>query len=445
MDLTIALKDLRPAVTAAKKLTGRAYVPAMNGLRITATGETCHVESTDLELALTVRVPAIVRESGTVLVDGKSLATLLKGKGSVILTSRDGFLRVQNGIATDLPLLDQSEYPADVAAGTVWAETANRVDLATVGEVAAAASTDQARPILAAVYFDGVHRSIVATDSYRLHLADIAGEPFPTALVPARAFSFLPKSGAAYMTVGNYVPTAGYGAGQYVRLETDAVTVVARSVDVGEFPNYRQLIPADPPHAVTVDREAFAAVVCAVGATVAKSTRPVRLRIDGSELEVFAHDDNGRESSSGRVPAKGDDLDMFPAVAFNPGFLVDAVSTLRGETVTLRLTDGLKPGVPLRAPGRRRFRRPAGYASPGQLGPFSAVTAGLQRVSTYRRVGGFSEEPEESEAEGYGAAAGEVARILRTLADVLDRTTPESGTGRLIDLYGNDVGTWGLS
>ena len=55
------------------------------------------------------------------------------------------------------------------------------------------------------------------------------------------------------------------------------------------------------------------------------------------------------------------------------------------------------------------------------------------------------DDPDDGEAEGYGAAAEEVARILRQLADLLDRTAPDSGAGRLHDLYGNNCGSWKLS
>jgi len=348
MDLTIALQKLRPAVTAAKKLTGRAYVPELNAIRLTAAGETLHVESTDLEVSLSLRVPATVREGGSVLVDGRELAAVLKGKGSVILSdAREGFLRVENGVCTDLATVGPVVLPT-----AVWDDSSFAVDLATVAEVAAAAGTDLARPILNAVYFHG--SSIVATDSYRLHVADGAGADVPPVLVPARAFAFLPKSGRAYLTTGKLSrPSATpHAPAPYltnvVRLETASATVTATVVE-GTFPNYRPLIPTGLPHAVTFEREQFCKVVAAVAATIPRPTKknptyaPLRFRVEGSELVVYVHGPDGKPSSSGRIACKGDDLDMFPAVAFNPGFIVGAVSTLRGEYVTLSLADALKP------------------------------------------------------------------------------------------------------
>lgn len=55
------------------------------------------------------------------------------------------------------------------------------------------------------------------------------------------------------------------------------------------------------------------------------------------------------------------------------------------------------------------------------------------------------ETPGDGEAEGFGACAEEVARILRKLVDLFDRTAPSAGTGSLRDSNGNTVGSWRLS
>ena len=54
-------------------------------------------------------------------------------------------------------------------------------------------------------------------------------------------------------------------------------------------------------------------------------------------------------------------------------------------------------------------------------------------------------DPDDGEAEGYGATSAEVAYILRKLVDLLDRTAPSAGTGSLRDSNGNTVGSWRLS
>jgi DNA polymerase-3 subunit beta len=359
MDITVELKSLRPAVAAAKKLSARAY--GNPGVTLTAEGGALKVTTSDVDVNLETTVPATVREGGTVTVSAVDLAGLVKGKGTVVLSSgQEGTLRVENGIVTDLPT---TALP--VAPGAEWDDVSHTVDLGTVGAVGTAASRDEARPILTGVLFDGA--CIVATDSYRLHLAEGVGAAFRPMLVPSRAFAFLPKTGAATMTQGKHsrpgtphveVTYVGGVGGEKVRTEhpgapivtdvvriaTDGATVIVRLID-GEFPNWRQLVPSASPHALTFEREAFLKVAGAVGATIAKTARPVRLEVQGSELVIFAHGEDGNVSSSGRVPCKGDDLELFPAIAFNPAFLVEAVATLDDDFATLSVTDSLKPAM----------------------------------------------------------------------------------------------------
>lgn len=316
MDITVDLKALRPAVAAAKKLAARSY--GEKGVTLTAAFDLLHVGAQDSDLTLSIRVPATVRGYGVVTVDCAALSALLRGKGSVILSdAQDGFLRVENGICTDLPV-----SAAPVAPTAEWGP-GHGVDLATVADVAVAASRDEARPILTGVLFDG--GDVVATDSYRLHWVE-AGGSFPTVLVPSRAFGFLPKVGTAQMSAGKVTrpgtPYAEYVGGSKmaggtrvvhettvttdaVRITAGAVTVTVRTID-GDFPNWRQLVPTNQPHALTVDREAFGKVVCAVALALPQPRKhqhaePVRLRLDGSELVVWAQVD-GREASSGRIP-----------------------------------------------------------------------------------------------------------------------------------------------
>ncbi len=54
-------------------------------------------------------------------------------------------------------------------------------------------------------------------------------------------------------------------------------------------------------------------------------------------------------------------------------------------------------------------------------------------------------DPDDGEAEGYGACSEEVARILHKLASLLERTAPDSGAGALHDANGNKVGAWKLT
>ncbi|HRE01571.1 MAG TPA: DNA polymerase III subunit beta, partial [Ilumatobacteraceae bacterium] len=123
-------------------------------------------------------------------------------------------------------------------------------------QVVRAASTDEARPVLTGVLLaaeaDGLR--MVATDSYRLAVRDLPGASVlgtdQKVLVPGRALNELAR------LVGN-APELTLRLGEReATFEVGAVRLTTRLIE-GEFPNYRQLIPASYPNKLTVSREAL--------------------------------------------------------------------------------------------------------------------------------------------------------------------------------------------
>jgi DNA polymerase-3 subunit beta len=119
------------------------------------------------------------------------------------------------------------------------------------------------------------------------------------------------------------------------------MTLVTRLIE-GEFPNYRQLIPAAYPNRLVVGREALADAVRRVKLLARDATTPVRLalRPDGVELTVITTDWG---TATEDVDAKYEGAEM--TVAFNPTYLVDGIEAMVSDEVTLDTLDPLKPAT----------------------------------------------------------------------------------------------------
>jgi DNA polymerase III subunit beta len=121
--------------------------------------------------------------------------------------------------------------------------------------------------------------------------------------------------------------------------EVERAVIGSRFIE-GEFPKYQQLIPTGYPNVLTVDREGLLEVVKRVG-LLAQNNMPVKLNL-GAELEISAH-----------TPDVGEGQEMLDAsyegesfvIAFNPGFLADGGSAIRGDRLVLSAGDGLKPAL----------------------------------------------------------------------------------------------------
>jgi DNA polymerase-3 subunit beta len=216
-------------------------------------------------------------------------------------------------------------------------------------QVVRAASSEDTRPILTGVLMaaEASGLRLVATDSYRLAVRDLPGASIlkegQKVLVPSRALAELQRLLGAAST-----PAADQQAGVTLRLgdhdatfEVGEVRLTTRLIE-GEFPNYRQLIPANYPNVLVVGRDAVLDAIRRVKLLVRDPTTPVRmaLRPDGIELTVITQDWG---QATEEVDAKYDGSEMV--VAFNPNYLIDGIEAITSDEVQLETLDALKPAT----------------------------------------------------------------------------------------------------
>lgn len=351
MKVTIDQKDLAEAVAqASRAVSNRATLPVLSGLRISANGKV-EVAATDLELTSTVAVDVESDEEGTVIVPGKMFAAMVKNlKGQTIrLYSGDGEVELQGDRATyRVKALATDDYPSLPIDSITDAVALFTLDAATfasaIAQTVRAASGDESRQVLTGVSLEveGDRVTMVATDSYRLAVREMPCQhrtPLErpaervTKILPARALAevgrLLKKADSVQVQVGSNLATFRVGG----------VTIGARYIE-GEFPNWRQLIPASYPNLLTVDRIEAIEVAKRVS-LMAQNNLPVKLRM-GRELEISAHTPDIGEASE-TFPAEYSGEEMV--IAFNPQFLVDALTICEGDRVTIETSDGLKPAV----------------------------------------------------------------------------------------------------
>jgi len=336
MDITLDNRDLKAALTIANRavVKGNYALPALSGVLLRATDDgRLHLVTSDLDVTVLHNIASVVNEPGTSLVPARLLMdTVRKAKGQTQLLSHDdSSMEVVNGTSTSIRTLPHEEFLR--LAGPLDSESFP-LDLTDVAEVIAAASKDQARPILTGVLLS--KDRMVATDSYRLHL-HVGTTDYPTALIPSRALAQViaakPKGPVSIQ----------FGDGE-VRITAGDTQWIVRTI-VGEFPNYPQLIPTNPPYLATVDRAGFASLVAAVG-KMAKQAEPIRLTFEATKLTLTVTSrDVGESSGSMACTATlhGDPLADAMTVAYNPAFLLDTATVGQGDTLTLAFTDALKP------------------------------------------------------------------------------------------------------
>jgi DNA polymerase III sliding clamp (beta) subunit (PCNA family) len=123
--------------------------------------------------------------------------------------------------------------------------------------------------------------------------------------------------------------------------EVGPVRLTTRLIE-GEFPNYRQLIPANYPNRLIVAKEPFLDAIRRVKLLVRDPTTPVRiaLRPEGIELTVITQD-WGQATEDVDAKYEGSEI----TVAFNPTYLIEGVEAIPSDEIQLETLDALKPAT----------------------------------------------------------------------------------------------------
>jgi len=330
--------------TAGRAATGRTgALPVLSGLRLELAGNQLTVTGTDLDLTIQLVVEVGGERDGGTVLPARLAADIVRslGAGKVDVSADGDDVSISNGRSQfAVRPLSFDDYPklASPVNTSVTLPAAQFGDA--LRQVVRAASADEARPILTGVLMtaeaDGLR--MVATDSYRLAVRDLAGQQVLAAdqrvLVPGRALTELQRLVGAgddvTMRLGDRDATFEVGT---TRLTTRLIE--------GEFPNYRQLIPASHPNALTVEREPLLEAIRRVK-ILARDATPVRLQMGGDTLRLTAiTQDVGNASEELDAQYAGTEL----TVAFNPDYLAAGIEACNGDSVTLNTLDALKPAV----------------------------------------------------------------------------------------------------
>lgn len=320
---------LRRVLPAVGRLTGSN--PVLRGVRIEVDGDGLELCCTDFDLAITTRIEA-TGDNGVVVVPAAVLTELVgrMADGAVRLNVDGERLAVVCGeTEASLICLDASTWPRPAAEDAeAHPITAEALDL--IQRVALAASTNDKRPELCVVCFEG--GQVIATDSYRAHIADL-GLDVPSARVPTALLSAVTKNvtGAGTLAVGK----------RTVTFATDNTTWTARLAE-SDFPAkaIRTFAAQEPCHTLTFEAAELLASLRRV-LPVGQDSHVVALAVDGGKARISAAGvDTGEATDTIAVDGS---LDF--TIGFDAAFLAEAVAALNVETVTFGVIDRLKSVV----------------------------------------------------------------------------------------------------
>jgi DNA polymerase III subunit beta len=338
---------LAEAVTTAQRAVASrtGALPVLSGLHVALRPGEVEFTGSDLELTIRSKVKAQVEGEGSAVLVARLLVDTLSKLSSDTATVEIGEdqAKIEGGrfrseirtlAAADFPRLPDPEGDAVTVAGAPLADG--------LRQVVPAASRDDARPILTGVLLAATGEGVrlVATDSYRLAVRDLAGV---TLLPEGRKVLVGAKGlGELQRLLGDGDVEVFLGE-RYVTFRLHNTEVTARLIE-GDFPNYQQLIPSGYPNKLTVDRDALTQAVervSLVGGTN-RDSAPIKLAMSSDGLELSA---TAQDVGQSYEPVEGKFEGTDVSVAFNARFLLDGVEAAGSPEITIETVDPLKPAV----------------------------------------------------------------------------------------------------
>ena len=356
MRVTVLTDNLRQGLGFVNHaVSQRSQLPVLLNFLIQAKRGGLSFSATDLEIGVSVNVPAKVEEEGSITVSAKTFFDLVSNipYEKTTLSLRDTSLDlVSEKIKSSFSTIPSSEFPK------LFEEKGERVgvikkeDLALLGKVVFAAAEDiGSRPALSGILISGKESGleVVAADGYRMSLLrgfSLGGKKQEKLLLPARVIREL----LVQKNIGGDIEIFVSEKGGQVIFEGSDFLLGGRLIEEN-FPDYEKIIPDDFSTLAIFDRdEAINAVkVCSVFAREAANV--IRLSINKAGV-TFSSDASSVGENEVLVEAKVEGEEN--EIAFNSRFLTDALSSVREGNIRFEMTGSLSPGV-FKEEGNKNF------------------------------------------------------------------------------------------
>ena len=341
----------------SRAVSPRSTLPVLANVLIATDEGRLRLSATNLEMGITCWIPARIEQEGSTTAPARTLGDLINAlpgdQVQLMLDTQTQSLHVQSGASNnDIKCIDAQEFPPLPVPDMEGAIQLNVVDFKEmIHQVAFAASTDEARPVLMGVLMqiekDKV--TMAAADGFRLSVRKATlSSPAPNplnAIIPARALSELARIASdGEEMISMIVPK---GRGQVVFRVKD-VELVSQLID-GAFPDYQQIIPRSYKSRTLISTASLlkackqAEIFAREGSNVARLD--IKASSSGSasgEVEMSAtSEETGKNETIVEATVDGGGV----LIAFNVKFLREVLEIIRSPNVALETAASNAPGV----------------------------------------------------------------------------------------------------
>jgi DNA polymerase-3 subunit beta len=325
----------------------RAAQPILANVLLEASEGTLDFTATDFEIAIKASCDAQVIQTGSLALSARRLYDIVRELPEEevhLIAEKEHWASLQCGRASfRLAGLPPEEFPP---LPSFDPEQAVKLPPESVREMVAktlyAVSTDTTRYVLNGVLLNLQDKTIemVATDGHRL--AQILRDGDEPVSEPVQVV--IPRKALHEMTRILEPETESL---EIILQETHVVFLLPRTVLIGrliegQFPSHEQVVPKPSGSPMTVKRQEAIQSLKRVSLMASDKSKMVKLALAPGSLTLASEDTEiGTAQEELAAEYSGEEL----AAGFNARYLLDALSAMETEEVTIDISDPLAPGL----------------------------------------------------------------------------------------------------
>ncbi|MCL2491340.1 MAG: DNA polymerase III subunit beta [Coriobacteriia bacterium] len=348
MKLNISKNELVAALAIVSKATSnRSTIPILSGILIRATDGEIDLFSTDLETSIKTSAAGLIEEEGSVVVPAKIITDIVRSLPdvSILLETIGQSLSIKAHQSSftirTLPAEDFVKFPEIEGVESITLPAGELAEM--TKKVARVVGRDETRAVLTGILLQIDKNTIkmVATDSYRLAIvekereATEGAEQFE-ALIPGKALDDVVKMADKSANIEITLTT------NQVRFIFGSTTFITRRIE-GTYPNYQNLLPDEYALKVVLSTEEMTEAAKRAALMAANNTAlKMSVSVEDQALIMTAQStDQGQAEEVIMAKAVGEDRE----ISANPTYLLDGLSVVPDEFITLELQEAMKPGI----------------------------------------------------------------------------------------------------
>jgi len=351
MKLTIGQEEFITGLQAVQNVVStRTTLPILSNVLLNAVGDRLTLTATDLDVTISKTVEAKVEIDGSFTMPVKKLLSIARevggsqiemdvSKNQCSIKSGSSSYRVNGLPAEEFPPIPNFSGQTTIQMPQDTVKTMLR-------RTSFAVSTDENRYVLNGLYlsFKENKLTMVATDGRRLALAEedveLKDDNPLEVIVPTKAIQELSRSLGDKGDVEIQITENQVSFGLKENDGTGSL-IVSKLVE-GAYPNYKQVIPAESKHRVTLDKEELFHALRRAEIMTSEKANSVKLTFSENNLTFTANSPEvGESRETMAIKYNGEET----SIAFNPQFFIDPLKALEEDEVHFEFTDQLSPGV----------------------------------------------------------------------------------------------------